>query len=55
MPPAGPPISRTTPSLAESNELALVSNGPVPTTAGIRACMAGANSTLPALSAASEA
>jgi hypothetical protein len=53
MPPSGPPISRTTPSLPASSEFALVSSGPVPTMAGVRACIAEANKTLPLLSAMS--
>ena len=40
-PPSGPPISRTMPPQAEVSELALLSNGPVPTMAGVRACRAG--------------
>ncbi len=37
MPPSGPPISRTTPSVAAYSELALARSGPVPTMTGVRA------------------
>jgi len=55
MPPSGPPISRTMPLPAEVSELALLSSEPVPTTAGVRACWAGAYNAIPELSAASAA
>jgi hypothetical protein len=35
-------MSRTVPLLAEFSALALLSSGPVPTMAGVRACHAGA-------------
>ena len=55
IPPSGPPISRTAPSPSALSALALLSSGPVPTMAGVRACLAGAYSTLPPLSAISAA
>ena len=51
MPPSGPPISRTVPSVTALSALAPVSTGPVPTMAGVRACAAGVYSTPPPLSA----
>src|SRR5580693_8341200 len=54
-PPSGPPISLTVPLLAEFSALALLSSGPVPTMAGVRACQAGVLSTTPAFSATSAA
>ena len=42
IPPSGPPTSLTAPPLAALSALALVSSEPVPTTAGMRACQAGA-------------
>ena len=49
--PAGPPTSLTVPLLSEFSALALLSRGPVPTMAGVRACRAGADSTAPPFSA----
>jgi hypothetical protein len=53
IPASGPPISRTMPLLTDVRALALVSSAPVPTTAGVRACRAGALSTVPLFSAIS--
>ncbi len=48
--PSGPPIRRTAPPLSEVSELAALSSGPVPTTAGTRASRAGPYKTMPVFS-----